>query len=86
MVKYTTRIEDYIPLGIPMSGAINKAEAEAYQKKKDEAKAKGEIIPEDQVVRPIVPFDLCLQSALEEEEVKERCNMCLNPIFDLNLL
>ena len=57
-VKYMSRVEDYLPLSIPMDQAVNKAEVSAYQAKKAEVEAKGEKLPPDhQVVRPQVPLD-----------------------------
>ena len=40
-VRYKSRIEDWIPFGIPVEAAINKAEVEEYKKKQAEAEAKG---------------------------------------------
>ena len=57
-VKYMSRVEDYLPLSIPMDQAVNKAEVSAYQAKKAEVEAKGEKLPPDhQVVRPQVPLN-----------------------------
>ena len=41
-VKYKHRVEDYIPLTIPLEAAVNKPEVEAWKKMAAEAEAKGE--------------------------------------------
>ena len=40
-VKYKTRIEDYVPLAIPLEAATNKSQVEEWKKKCSEAEAKG---------------------------------------------
>ena len=52
------RVEDYLPLAIPMDQAVNKAEVAAYQAMKAETEAKGEkLSPDHQVIRPQVTLD-----------------------------
>ena len=41
-VKYKHRVEDYVPLTIPLEAAVNKPEVDAWKKKAAEAEAKGE--------------------------------------------
>ena len=41
-VKYKYRVEDYVPLTIPLEAAVNKPEVDAWKKKAAEAEAKGE--------------------------------------------
>ena len=56
-----SRVEDYLPLAIPMEEAVNKSEVSAYQERKAEAEAKGaKLGPEEPVVRPRVPLEACL--------------------------
>ena len=40
-VSYTTRVEDYMPLAIPVDNATNEEEFQAYEARKQEADAKG---------------------------------------------
>ena len=70
-VKYKSRIEDYIPFGIPMDAAINKVEVENYKKRQSEAEAKNEKLDPKELVRPIIPFETCLESFLEVEDVPD---------------
>ena len=55
-VKYKYRVEDYVPLTIPLEAALNKPEVDEWKKKAAEAEAKGEAKPE--VVRPLIPFEV----------------------------
>ncbi|ODN05979.1 Ubiquitin carboxyl-terminal hydrolase 5 [Orchesella cincta] len=66
-VKYTQRTEYFLPLPIPMDSAINKEEFEAYEKRKEEAKAQKTTLAQDDIVRPIIPFEACLQTFVEKE-------------------
>ena len=69
-VKYLTRTEDYLPLPIPVSEAINKEDVAAWEKKKAEIEAKGEQPSDKDKVRPIIPFEACLESFRLEEHVR----------------
>jgi len=68
-VKYKYRVEDYVPLTIPLEAAINKPEVDEWKKKAAEAEAKGEAKPE--VVRPQIPFEACLEALLETSDVPD---------------
>lgn len=70
-VKYKSRVEDFIPLIIPLEAAVNKAEVDEYKKKVAEAESKGEKIEQKDPVRPCIPFDACLQAFLETEDVPD---------------
>ena len=70
-VRYKTRIEDYVPLPIPVEAAVNKAEVEEFNKKKAEVEAAGDKVKEEDKVRPKINFDSCLQAFLQEERVIE---------------
>ena len=48
-VAYVTRVEDYLPLPIPMAAATNAAAVAAFEERTRDAKAKGERITEDLV-------------------------------------
>lgn len=68
-MKYVTRVEDYLPLPIPVSEASNRDQVVAFELHKTSVEKAGEKIPDDQVVRPIVPFDKCFEAFMEEEMV-----------------
>jgi len=71
-VKYMSRVEDYLPLAIPMDEAINKDEVAAFKNKKAEAEAKGQKLgPDEPVVRPRVPLEACLAKFCAEEVVDD---------------
>ena len=68
-VKYKYRVEDYVPLTIPLEAAVNKPEVDEWKKKAAEAEAKGDAKPE--VVRPLIPFEACLEALLETSDVPD---------------
>lgn len=70
-VRYKSRVEDYVPLPIPVEAATNKDEVEAFKKKKAEIEAAGERVKEEEKVRPKINFDACLQAFLQEERVDD---------------
>lgn len=67
--RYLTRTEDYFPLPIPLSEATNKAEVTAWEQQKAQMEAKGENVSDREKVRPVIPFQACLRSFREEEQV-----------------
>ena len=69
-VRYMTRVEDYMPLSIPMECATNKEEVEAYKAKKAEADDNGVSLDCD-VVRPKIPFAACLERFRAVELVED---------------
>jgi len=50
--------------------AINKEAVAEFKVKKDAAAITGERIPEEEVVRPKVPLEKCLDGFLAENQVK----------------
>lgn len=66
-VKYKYRVEDYLPLAIPLEAAINKEAVEEYKKKK-EANAGADKL---ETVRPILPFESLLEAFLETQDVSD---------------
>jgi ubiquitin carboxyl-terminal hydrolase 5/13 len=69
-VRYTTRVEDYIPLPIPLSAAENLEAVQNYEKLKSAVEAMGQKVPDEEKVRPVIPFDACIQAFIQEEEVR----------------
>ena len=59
-MKYISRVEDYMPLSIPIECASNKDEVEAYKAAKAEADALGNTFDTD-VIRPKISFSACLE-------------------------
>jgi len=69
-VSYTSRVEDYMPLAIPVDQATNEEEYKAYELRKQDADAKGvRLLPEDKVRRHI-PFAACLQQFCSDEIIE----------------
>ena len=78
-------MEDYFPLSVPMDGVINKEAAEAFEKKKAEAKATGARIPDEEIVRPIIPIESCLEATMTEDHVGDYDSPCIEgKTFSLN--
>jgi len=70
-VKYSTRVEDWLPLPVPIEAAVNKEEVAAYEAKKAEAEAKGERLSGDEKVRPRVPAEAVLEAFAAEADVQD---------------
>ncbi len=70
-MKYTSRIEEFMPLPIPMETATNKDEVAAYKAKKESAAKNNTTLLDSDLVRPKITFDACLQSFMAEEEVPD---------------
>ena len=70
-VKYHSRVEDFIPIAIPLEAATNKEAVEEWKKKCAEAEAKGDKLGDKDKVRPHIHFDACLADFLSTEEVAD---------------
>ena len=70
-VKYMTRVEDYLPFSIPVEAATNKDKVEAFKARKAEVETKGQRLPSDDMVRPIIPFEACVAKFCENEVVQD---------------
>ncbi len=70
-VKYHSRVEDFMPVAIPLEAATNQEAVDEWKKKVAEAEAKGEKLTDKEKVRPLIPFEACLQSFLSTEEVSD---------------
>jgi len=71
MVRYKQRLEDYLPLQIPMEAAVNKAEVEEYLRKKSEAEAAGSRVAGEDLVRANIPLEAILEAFKGEAEVED---------------
>merc|ERR1740128_1139198 len=70
-VRYTQRLEEYLPLAVHEEAATNLAEVAEYRAKKAEVEAKGERIPGEELVRAKIPLRK-LRLRLKEKEYQER--------------
>jgi len=66
-VSYSSRIEDYMPLTIPVDMATNEVDYQAFEVRKREAEAKGLRLEPEETVRRIIPFEACLQQFCSDE-------------------
>lgn len=70
-VKYKQRLEEYLPLGVPVDAATNIAEVSEYNAKKAEMEAKGERMSGEDIVRAKIPALSLVESFLKEENVED---------------
>lgn len=70
-VNYTTRLEHYLPLPVPLAAATNVAEVHEYERLRAEAEASGQRFDPARQVRPHIPFDACLEVFLREENIEQ---------------
>jgi len=77
-VRYKQRLEDYLPLPVPMEAATNLTELSEYLARKAEAEAKGERLPGDDLVRAKIPHTSMLQAFLQEEVVEDFYSSAIN--------
>lgn len=69
-VSYSTRVEDYMPLAIPIEKATNEEEFQAYEVRKQEAEAKGLKLSPEEIVRRNIPFAACLERFCSDEIIE----------------
>lgn len=70
-VRYTQRLEEYLPLPVPLEAATNVAEVSEYLARKAEVEAKGERLVGDDIVRAKIPAESLLQAFLLDAEVED---------------
>jgi len=70
-VRYSTRVEDWLPLPVPLEAATNQAEVAAYEEKKKKAEAEGGRLSGEEVVRPRIPAEAVLAAFAAETEVED---------------
>ncbi|CAG7723166.1 unnamed protein product [Allacma fusca] len=68
-VRYSFRVEYCLPLPIPLEAAINKDEVAAYELKKAQVESEGKRLPADELIRPKIPIEACLQSFIASEKL-----------------
>lgn len=71
MVKYTSRTDYLISLPIPLETATNKEELAAYEIKKEEILSKGDRMKPDDLVRPRIPLQACIEHFAAVETVED---------------
>ncbi|GIY58212.1 ubiquitin carboxyl-terminal hydrolase 5, partial [Caerostris extrusa] len=77
-VKYTTRTDYLLSLPIPLSAATNKDELDAFEIKKAEILARGDRVKPDEIVRPRIPLQACLDSFSNLELVEDFYSTAIN--------
>lgn len=70
-VRYKQRVEDYLPLPIPLEAATNVEEVTQYLLRKAEAEAKGERLIGEDMVRAKIPIEKILEDFVAEGEVED---------------
>ncbi|KAL6062058.1 Ubiquitin carboxyl-terminal hydrolase 5 [Balamuthia mandrillaris] len=81
-VKYTYRDDNVLSLPIPLDKMTNKAEWEAFEEKRKSLK-EGEKLPKgEEIVRPKVPLEACLEEATAPELVHGFYSTAINARTD----
>ncbi|KAI3988164.1 hypothetical protein MKX01_011953 [Papaver californicum] len=70
-VTYNKRVDYTLSLNIPLHEATNKEQLEAFYKLKSERSLEGKEVSNDEIVRPRVPLEACLEIFSAPEEVHE---------------
>ncbi|XP_054724568.1 ubiquitin carboxyl-terminal hydrolase 5-like [Uloborus diversus] len=77
-VKYTTRTDYLLSLPIPLDAATNKDEVALYEAKKAEILARGDKLNLEDLVRPRIPLQACLECFAASEIVDDFYSTALN--------
>ncbi|GFW95543.1 ubiquitin carboxyl-terminal hydrolase 5 [Trichonephila clavipes] len=77
-VKYTTRTDYLLSLPIPLDAATNKEELNAFEVKKAEILARGDRLKPDEIVRPRIPLQACLDCFSSLELVDDFFSTAIN--------
>ncbi|GFQ97105.1 ubiquitin carboxyl-terminal hydrolase 5 [Trichonephila clavata] len=77
-VKYTTRTDYLLSLPIPLDAATNKEELNAFEVKKAEILARGDRLKPDEIVRPRIPLQACLDCFSSLESVDDFFSTAIN--------
>lgn len=70
-VTYNKRVDYTLSLNIPLHEATNKEQLEAFYKLKSERSLEGKEVSNDEIVRPRVPLEACLEIFSAPEEVHD---------------
>ncbi|KAK9089520.1 hypothetical protein Scep_028602 [Stephania cephalantha] len=77
-VAYNRRVENVLPLNIPLHEATNKEQLKGFHKLKGEKGVKGEEVSADEIVRPRVPLEACLANFSAPDELDDFYSTALN--------
>ncbi|CAK1551270.1 unnamed protein product [Leptosia nina] len=77
-VRYTRRAEHHLPLPVPIVAATNAAQVREYEARRAQAEASGQRLDPSHMVRPMIPFQACLESFMKEEAVEQFFSSALN--------
>lgn len=77
-VKYTYRDEWSLSLIIPLDKTRNQDEVVEFEKKREEAEKNGIKLNPDDIVRPIIPLEACLQQFAADEIVEQFYSSAIN--------
>ncbi|GFT00664.1 ubiquitin carboxyl-terminal hydrolase 5 [Nephila pilipes] len=77
-VKYTTRTDYLLSLPIPLDAATNKEELDAFEIKKAEILARGDRLKPDEIVRPRISLQACLDCFSSLELVDDFYSTAIN--------
>lgn len=78
MVKYAYRDEYSLALSIPLDKAINQKEVADYEAKRIEAEKTGFKLSHEDIVRPIIPLEECLNQFAADETVEQFFSSAIN--------
>jgi len=70
-VRYKRRLEDYLPLSIPIEAATNAGDVSQYLSRKAEAEAKGERLTGEDIVRANIPVGKVLETFIAAGDVED---------------
>lgn len=77
-VRYTSRSEYHLPVPVPLETASNLEEVQLYEEKKKAAQAAGQPLKSEEVVRPKVTLQSCLEALIRQEEVQNFYSSAIN--------
>ncbi|CAG9561713.1 unnamed protein product [Danaus chrysippus] len=77
-VRYTRRVEHHLPLPVPVAAATNGHLVREYEQRRAAAEASGQKLDPSQVVRPLIPFQACLDAFMKEELIEQFFSSALN--------
>nr|CAG4636782.1 EOG090X0181 [Ceriodaphnia reticulata] len=77
-VRYTYRPEYTLPVPVPLETASNTEEVRMYNEKKKAAMAAGQPLKSEDVVRPKVTLQSCLEALVRQEEVQNYYSTAIN--------
>nr|CAG4638254.1 EOG090X0181 [Cyclestheria hislopi] len=77
-VRYTYRPEYHLPVPVPLETASNLDEVRQYEKRKKEAETTGQSLKPEDMVRPKITLQSCLEALTRPEEVQNFYSTAIN--------